>query len=42
MHSTYRTLATNFDGPILEITLNRPASHNSINNDMHQEIKEAF
>jgi len=42
MHSTYGTLATNFDGPILEITLNRPASHNSINNDMHQEIKEAF
>jgi enoyl-CoA hydratase len=38
----YQTLTMKVEGHVVEISLNRPDSHNAISNVMHHEIKDAF
>jgi enoyl-CoA hydratase len=41
-HYGFTTIATELDGPILRITLNRPDRLNSINAVMHEELRDLF
>jgi enoyl-CoA hydratase len=42
MSDEFKTLLTLLDGPLLEVILNRPDTHNSVNHAMHGEMIEVF